>query len=81
MGVGLSLLNVGQLNINSTSVPSRFIGLSLGINTLLRYIGSAIGPTVAGMFMQTNQDLIRYLMVFQRLFLLDNPMTLFSCLF
>src|SRR5918996_2683379 len=59
MGVGLSLLNVGQLNINSTSVSSRFIGLSLGINTLLRYIGSAIGPTVAGMFMQTNQDLIR----------------------
>src|SRR5919107_1759467 len=59
MGVGLSLLNVGQLNINSTSVPSRFIGLSLGINTLLRYIGSAIGPTVAGMFMQTNQDLIK----------------------
>ena len=52
IGVGLSLLNVGQLNINSTSVPSRFIGLSLGINTLLRYIGSAIGPTVAGMFMQ-----------------------------
>jgi MFS family permease len=59
MGIGLSLLNVGQLNINSTSVSSRFIGLSLGINTLLRYIGSAIGPTVAGMFMQTNQDLIK----------------------
>lgn len=59
MGVGLSLLNVGQLNINSTSVPPRFIGLSLGINTLLRYIGSAIGPTVAGMLMQTNQNLIK----------------------
>jgi MFS family permease len=58
MGVGLSLLNVGQLNINSTSVPPQFIGLSLGINTLLRYIGSAIGPTVAGMLMQTNQNLI-----------------------
>jgi MFS family permease len=59
IGVGLSLLNVGQLNINTTSAPPRFIGLSLGINTLLRYIGSAIGPTVAGMLMQTNQSLIK----------------------
>ena len=59
IGVGLSLLNVGQLNINTTSSPPRFIGLSLGINTLLRYIGSAIGPTVAGMLMQTNQSLIK----------------------
>jgi fucose permease len=40
-------------------VPPRFIGLSLSINTLLRYIGSAIGPTVAGMLMQTNQNLIK----------------------
>jgi MFS family permease len=48
IGVGLSLLNVGQLNINSTSVSSRLVGTSLGINTLLRYIGSAIGPAIAG---------------------------------
>jgi len=57
-GVGLSLLNVGQLNINSTSVSPRFIGASLGINTLLRYIGSAIGPAVAGMLMQTHPTVI-----------------------
>lgn len=35
VGVGLSLLNVGQLNINTTSVSPRCIGVSLGINTLL----------------------------------------------
>jgi MFS family permease len=58
IGVGLSLLNVGQLNINSTSVSPRLIGTSLGINTLLRYIGSAIGPAIAGMLMQSNQTMI-----------------------
>jgi MFS family permease len=58
VGVGLALLNVGQLNINTISVSPRNIGVSLGINTLLRYIGSAIGPAVAGMLMQANQSII-----------------------
>jgi len=35
------------------------MGVSLGINTLLRYIGSAIGPAVAGMLMQANQNVIK----------------------
>jgi MFS family permease len=34
------------------------IGTSLGINTLLRYVGSAVGPAIAGMLMQTNQAVI-----------------------
>jgi MFS family permease len=59
VGVGLALLNVGQLNINTTSVSPKNIGVSLGINTLLRYIGSAIGPAVAGMLMQSNQNIIK----------------------
>lgn len=54
VGVGLSLLNVGQINITTTSVPFKFIGVSLGINTLIRYIGSAIGPAVAGLIMQSH---------------------------
>ena len=58
VGVGLALLNVSQLNINTISVSPRNIGVSLGINTLLRYIGSAIGPAVAGMLMQANQSVI-----------------------
>src|ERR671914_912048 len=58
VGVGLALLNVGQLNIITISVSPRNIGVSLGINTLLRYIGSAIGPAVAGMLMQANQSVI-----------------------
>jgi MFS family permease len=58
VGVGLALLNVGQLNINTTSVLPRNIGVSLGINTLLRYIGSSVGPAVAGMLMQANQNVV-----------------------
>jgi MFS family permease len=57
VGVGLALINVGQLNITTSSVPIRYIGVSLGINTLLRYIGSAIGPAIAGMIMQYNLKL------------------------
>jgi hypothetical protein len=55
IGSGLSLLNVGQININTTSTPIKFIGISFGVNTLFRFIGSAIGPAIAGMLMQTNQ--------------------------
>lgn len=59
VGTGLSLLNVGQLNIITISVPIKSIGVSLGINTLLRYVGSAICPAIAGMFMQTNLKTIQ----------------------
>ena len=58
IGIGLALLNVGQLNVNATSVSPTLIGTSLGINTLLRYVGSAVGPAIAGMLMQTNQTVI-----------------------
>lgn len=59
-GVGLALLNVGQINITTTSVPHTAIGVSLGINTLLRYIGSAIGPAIAGMIMQSNLRIVQF---------------------
>ena len=57
VGVGLALLNVGQLNITTSSCTCHYIGASLGINTLLRYIESAIGPAIAGMIMQYNLKL------------------------
>jgi hypothetical protein len=56
-GSGLSLLNVGQININTASTPFGYMGISFGINTLYRFMGSAIGPTFAGMFMQANQTI------------------------
>jgi MFS family permease len=58
IGSGLSLLNVGQININTTSTPIKFIGISFGVNTLFRFIGSAIGPAIAGMFMQASQIIL-----------------------
>ncbi|MDP8907491.1 MAG: hypothetical protein M3M88_08220 [Thermoproteota archaeon] len=55
IGSGLSLLNVGQININTASTPFEYMVISFGINTLFRFMGSAIGPAFAGMFMQANQ--------------------------
>ena len=59
IGSGLSLLNVGQININTASTPIKFIGISFGVNTLFRFIGSAIGPALAGMLMQINQTSLK----------------------
>jgi hypothetical protein len=58
IGSGLSLLNVGQININTASTPFEYRGISFGINTLFRFMGSAIGPALAGMFMQANQTIV-----------------------
>jgi MFS family permease len=58
IGSGLSLLNVGQININTASTPFEYMGISFGINTLFRFMGSAIGPAFAGMFMQANQTIV-----------------------
>ncbi len=58
IGSGLSLLNVGQININTASTPFGYMGISFGINTLFRFMGSAIGPAFAGMFMQANQTIV-----------------------
>ncbi len=57
IGSGLSLLNVGQININTASTPFEYMVISFGINTLFRFMGSAIGPAFAGMFMQANQTI------------------------
>jgi fucose permease len=56
---GLSLMRVGGLNIVLDSTPRQFSGISLGMTTLFKMIGSSIGPAVAGIFMQTNQAIVR----------------------
>ncbi len=58
IGSSLSLLNVGQININTASTPFEDMGISFGINKLFRFMGSAIGPAFAGMFMQANQTIV-----------------------
>jgi MFS family permease len=59
IAVGLSLMRVGGLNIILESTPRQFSGISLGMTALFKMIGSAIGPAVAGILMQTNQASVK----------------------
>ena len=58
LSTGLSLTSVGAMNVIILSTPRQFSGISLGMSTLMRIVGAAIGPALAGMFMQTNQTLL-----------------------
>ena len=55
IATGLSLTQVGGFNIVLESTPRQFSGISLGMTVLLNLIGGAIGPAIAGIYMQTNQ--------------------------
>ena len=55
IAAGLSLTQVGAFNILLESTPKKFSGISLGMTVLFNLIGSSIGPTVAGIQMETNQ--------------------------
>jgi MFS family permease len=55
LSTGLSLTNVGAMNVTILATPSEFIGMSLGMNNLLRILGSSVGPALAGVYMQTFQ--------------------------
>jgi hypothetical protein len=37
----------------------QFSGISLGMTVLFNLVGSSVGPTVAGMYMQSHQAVIR----------------------
>lgn len=59
IAVGLSLMQVGGFNIVLESTPRELSGTSLGTTVLLNLIGGAVGPAVAGIFMQTNQVFVK----------------------
>src|ERR671921_1370704 len=56
LSTGLSLTNVGAMNVTILATPSELTGMSLGMNTLLRILGSSVGPALAGVYMQTFQS-------------------------
>jgi hypothetical protein len=56
VSAGMSLINVGSMNVVTLTTPMKSIGVSLGMNMLIRIIGSSIGPAMAGMYMQTFQS-------------------------
>jgi len=58
LSTGLSLTNVGALNVIMLATPPQFTGISLGMNTLLRIVGASIGPALAGVYMQIYQSTI-----------------------
>jgi MFS family permease len=55
LAIGLSLSSVGAMNVIILSTPRQNSGVSLGMTTFLRIIGSSVGPALAGMFMQQYQ--------------------------
>lgn len=50
MGVGLSFIFVGVINILLVSTPRSESGASTGMNVVFRNIGSSIAPAVSGVF-------------------------------
>jgi MFS family permease len=58
LSTGLSLTNVGAMNVTILSTPKQFTGISLGTSMLMRIIGAAVGPALAGMYMQSNQSIL-----------------------
>lgn len=56
VGVGLALINVGITNIIALVTDKRYLGIGFGMHTLLRVIGSSIGPVIAGVLMQLSLE-------------------------
>jgi MFS family permease len=58
IATGLSLTQIGSINIILVNTPKQSNGVSLGMTTLLYLIGTSVGPVLAGIFMQANQTLL-----------------------
>lgn len=58
LATGLSFAAIGAMNVIILATPKEYTGISLGIATLVRIIGSAIGPALAAMYMQASQTVI-----------------------
>ena len=58
LATGLSFAGVAAMNVIILATPGEYSGISLGIATLIRIVGSAIGPALAAMYMQMNQSIL-----------------------
>jgi MFS family permease len=54
---GLSLTFTATWNLVVSSSPKEFTGISVGIGALLLFVGMAIGPALAGLYMANHQTL------------------------
>ncbi len=55
LSTGLSLTNVGAMNVILITTPKQNVGISLGMSTMIRIIGASVGPAMAGMLMQAHK--------------------------
>jgi MFS family permease len=54
---GLSMTITATWNIVVSSSPKAFIGISVGVGALLLFIGMAIGPALAGVYMENHETI------------------------
>lgn len=54
---GLSMTTTATWNIVVSSAPKPFIGISVGVGALLLFIGMAIGPALAGVYMENHETI------------------------
>ena len=55
ISIGVALTNVGSQNVVMIHTPKQSSGMSLAMTSLLKLIGSAIGPALAAMYLQNFQ--------------------------
>ncbi|MGD1839212.1 MAG: MFS transporter [Nitrososphaeraceae archaeon] len=53
IATGLALAEIGGFNITLVSVSTKLSGSSMGITTLLFFIGMSIGPAISGIYLET----------------------------
>ncbi|HKI08549.1 MAG TPA: hypothetical protein VKA09_09155 [Nitrososphaeraceae archaeon] len=49
----------GGINIVLEITPRQFSGISLGMTILFNLVGGSIGPAIVGIYMQTNQAIVK----------------------
>jgi MFS family permease len=54
---GLSMTITATWNIVVSSSPKSFIGISVGVGALLLFIGMAMGPALAGVYMESHETI------------------------
>jgi MFS family permease len=55
IATGLSLTSTAIWNLVVSSAPREFIGISTGVGALLLFVGMAIGPALAGVYMEDRE--------------------------
>jgi MFS family permease len=55
LSAGLSFASVGAMNVIILAAPREYSVVTIGVSSLLRIIGSSIGPALAAMYMEINQ--------------------------